>query len=238
MATPLARLRPVKRVVMALIAGALIVKWLVRGAPVPTVHGAGEFMARAGAAGYTPAVLISLLLWFGLGIYWEIAARGAGATRSSEPRVSRLVHLTLVTIGQLLILIPIPGPLRTRFLPQALPLVVAGLAIEAAAVVFSISARRALVRNWSGAVTTKVDHELVRTGPYRLVRHPIYSGMYALSLGTALAVGEVRTLAGIAVLVVAFWRKILKEERLLAGLFGPAWQDYRRSTRAVIPWVV
>ena len=61
---------------------------------------------------------------------------------------------------------------------------------------------------------------------------------YALSLGTALAVGEVRTLAGIAVLVVAFWRKILKEERLLAGLFGPAWQDYCRSTRAVIPWVV
>jgi len=70
------------------------------------------------------------------------------------------------------------------------------------------------------------------------VRHPIYSGMFGLSLGTALAVGEVRTLLGIAFLVVAFRRKIRQEERLLAGLFGPAWEDYRRTTGAVIPWLL
>jgi len=227
-----------RRVLLAALAGALIGKWLMRGAPAPTARNAGEFLARASAAGYTPAVLISLVLWFGLGIYWEVAARGAGATRNDEPRASRLFHLTMVSIGQALILFPFPGPLRARFLPEALPLVIAGLAIEVAALAFSIWARRVLGRNWSGAVTTKVDHELVRSGPYRRVRHPIYSGMFGLSLGTALAVGEVRTLLGIAFLVVAFRRKIRQEERLLAGLFGPAWEDYRRTTGAVIPWLL
>jgi protein-S-isoprenylcysteine O-methyltransferase Ste14 len=238
MANDPARGHWLRRMLIAAIAGALIAKWLVRGAPASPGHGWGEFLARADAAGYTPAMLLSLVLWLGLGIYWEIAAFGAGATRSSEPRASRLFHLTLVSIGQALILIPIPGPLRARFLPDALPLVVAGLAIEAASVALSIWARQALGRNWSGAVSSKVDHELVRGGPYRLVRHPIYSGMYALSLGTALAVGEVRTLVGIAFLVAAFWRKIRQEERLLEALFGPAWDDYRRTARAVIPWLL
>lgn len=238
MAKDPARPRSIRPLVWALIAGALIGKWLVRGAPAPTVHSWGQFVAQAGAAGYTPATMISLVLWLGLGIYWEIAARAAGAARSSEPRASRLFHLMLVSIGQTLILIPIPGPLRTRFLPDAPLLVATGLAIELAAVLIMIWARHELGRNWSGAITTKVDHELVRTGPYRLVRHPIYSGMYLLSLGTALAVGEVRVLVGIAFLVAAFWRKIRMEERLLAGLFGPQWEDYRRTTRAVIPWVL
>lgn len=238
MANDPARGHWLRRLLIAALVGAVIGKWLARGAPAPTVHNAGEFLVRAGASGYTPAVLISLVLWLGLGIYWEVAARGAGATHSAEPRASRLFHLTLVSIGQALILFPFPGPLRTRFLPEALPLVIVGLVIEAASVAFSIRARTTLGRNWSGAVTTKVDHELVRSGPYRLVRHPIYSGMFALSLGTALAVGEVRTLLGIAFLVVAFWRKIRQEERLLGGLFGPAWEDYRRTTRAVIPWLL
>ena len=78
----------------------------------------------------------------------------------------------------------------------------------------------------------------MRSGPYRWIRHPIYTGMFALALGTALAIGEVRTLVGIAFLVVAFWRKIRLEEQRLDAHFGAAYEEYRRNSWAVVPWVV
>jgi len=78
----------------------------------------------------------------------------------------------------------------------------------------------------------------VRTGPYRWVRHPIYSGVYGLSLGTLLAAGEVRALLGMALLGFAFWRKIRLEERHLGTIFGAAYDEYRRSTGAVFPRIL
>src|SRR5262249_36967336 len=160
----------------------------------------------------------------------EASARAVSEEKTTEARGSRLLHLTLVALGQGLLLVPLPGTLGARLFPPSAPVVAVGLALELASVLFSIWARRALGRHWSGAITTKVDHELVRTGPYRWVRHPIYSGMFGLSLGTLLVAGEWRALVGMALLIVAFGRKIRLEERHLRTVFGAAYDEYRRST--------
>jgi protein-S-isoprenylcysteine O-methyltransferase Ste14 len=101
----------------------------------------------------------------------------------------------------------------------------------------AVVARRALGRNWSGEVTTKVDHTLVTTGPYALVRHPIYSSVFLLYGGTALASGEVHALVGLGLVIVAYARKIPMEEKVLAAEFGPAWDDYRARTKAIVPYL-
>jgi protein-S-isoprenylcysteine O-methyltransferase Ste14 len=98
-------------------------------------------------------------------------------------------------------------------------------------------ARRRLGRNWSGAIAANVDHQLVRSGPYRLVRHPIYGAILGMYLGAALVSGDVHALAGLSLASAAYWRKIRLEERRLRDLFGPAYADYQRTTWALIPAV-
>ncbi|HET7225223.1 MAG TPA: isoprenylcysteine carboxylmethyltransferase family protein [Candidatus Eisenbacteria bacterium] len=230
--------RQVRRYAMLIAAG--VGAWfgaaLVR-APGGSAHAALAAISAGMAGGFPWGMKTSLVLWVVLSLYWELAARGASMARRSESAGSRMVHLVILGAGQLVLLMPMPG-LRARFLPTSTPLIAAGLAVEVAAVVFSIWARRALGRHWSGEITAKVGHELVRSGPYARVRHPIYTGMFALCIGTALVSGEVHALVGLALVVIAFVRKIRMEEKNLAELFGPTWEEYRRATRALVPGVI
>ena len=102
----------------------------------------------------------------------------------------------------------------------------------------AIWARVALGRNWSGTVTIKQYHQLIRTGPYSVVRHPIYSGLLLALLGTALAVGETR---GLVALAGAFLMGIFKartEERFMIEQFGSQYEDYRKRTKALVPFIL
>jgi len=105
-------------------------------------------------------------------------------------------------------------------------------------IALAIWARRHLGRNWSGEVRIRDDHQLVQSGPYRLIRHPIYTAMFAMYTGTALVSGELHALLAIAVLAVAYWRKIRLEERALSAALGATYDSYRRGTWALIPWLV
>jgi len=98
-------------------------------------------------------------------------------------------------------------------------------------------AMRCLGRNWSGAVAIKIDHELIRTGPYRLVRHPIYTAMIGMYLGTAIVGGELHGLIAVGLCMIAYWRKTRMEERGLIEVFGPVYEDYKRESWALVPWV-
>jgi protein-S-isoprenylcysteine O-methyltransferase Ste14 len=175
-------------------------------------------------------------MWLALSFYWSFEARNRSEARSSESFASRQLHLALITAGQLLVLFPVPG-LRARFLPVAPGFGVIGVALAASGLLLAVVARRALGRNWSGEVTTKVDHTLVTNGPYAVVRHPIYSSAFLMYGGTALASGEIHALVGIALVAIAYARKIPMEEKVLSAEFGPAWKDYRGRTKAIIPFL-
>ena len=101
----------------------------------------------------------------------------------------------------------------------------------------AIWARRYLGRNWSGEITIKVEHELIRSGPYKLVRHPIYTGILIMYVGTAIVTGTWLALVGVALAVLAYVRKIRLEEANMRVAFGPAYEDYCRESQALVPWV-
>jgi protein-S-isoprenylcysteine O-methyltransferase Ste14 len=122
-----------------------------------------------------------------------------------------------------------------RFLPAAAWLAPAGLSLQILSGCLAIWARRHLGRNWSGEVRVAIEHQLIRSGPYRLVRHPIYTAMLGMSAGTALVCGELHALLGVILLALAYVRKIRLEEGTLRDAFGGEYDDYRRRTWAIVP---
>ena len=91
---------------------------------------------------------------------------------------------------------------------------------------------------WSSEEQLKQGHELILRGPYRLVRHPIYTGLLLAFLGSALALGELRGLLAFAILAVSFWFKLRLEERWMREQFGGAYADYMRRVKALVPGVL
>lgn len=172
--------------------------------------------------------------WLAFVIYWGSAAKNAAPSKKSESRESRRVHECLMNVAFLLLFIPIPG-LRERYLPAAPLLVPIGLAAQASFFALAVWARRHLGRNWSGQIEIKLDHQLVCSGPYRMLRHPIYSAMIGMFAGTVLVSGKVHALVSVALITFAFCRKIRLEERNLREAFGPAYNEYRRRTWALFP---
>jgi protein-S-isoprenylcysteine O-methyltransferase Ste14 len=121
---------------------------------------------------------------------------------------------------------------------SAAPAAVALLAdiVCVAACLFAIWARLTLGRNWSGAMASLgEDHELVQAGPYRYVRHPIYTGFLLAMLGTAITIGTLSSYLAVIVGLVAFRLRIGIEETLLLAQFPQAYPAYRQRTAALIP---
>jgi protein-S-isoprenylcysteine O-methyltransferase Ste14 len=110
-----------------------------------------------------------------------------------------------------------------------------GVAVTVLGFAFTLWARFTLGSNWSGTVTIKVAHELIRTGPYRYVRHPIYTGMVAAMAGTALARDQWKGAAAVVLLWLSFSIKRLKEEEFMRQTFGAQYIDYIRTTGAIFP---
>ena len=179
---------------------------------------------------------ISGLLWIAFIVYWSAAAASAGATKSAESGASRRVHTRMLNGAFLLLFLPLPL-LGRRFLPVSSLVVPAGLTLQTAFFLLALWARRHLGRNWSGAVSTKIGHQLVRSGPYRIVRHPIYTAMLGMFAGAAVVSGQLHALLAVLLVSVAYGRKIPLEERVLRDEFGPAYDDYARDSWALVPFL-
>src|SRR5262249_44165618 len=127
--------------------------------------------------------------WIAFSIYWGVASRNSAPTASSESRLSRTLHGLALDASILLGFVHF-GPLGRSWRPEGWGYAVAGLLVQGLGVALALWARRHLGRNWSGRVETKVGHELVRSGPYHHLRHPIYSAMLLMMTGTALVSGH------------------------------------------------
>ena len=127
--------------------------------------------------------------------------------------------------------------LHARFLPQTLIGYWLGLLMVVLGLAFAVWARAYLGRNWSGTVTVKEDHELIRTGPYGIVRHPIYTGLLFAILGSAVAFGEWRGLLAFGFLTLAFVFKLRREERFMSESFPNDYARYRAEVPVLIPFI-
>jgi protein-S-isoprenylcysteine O-methyltransferase Ste14 len=175
--------------------------------------------------------------WAVFAVWWIVRAFSAARTAQVENPRQRVAVLLLVAAGVLFFVAP-PEPLRQRLWSTPTALLVAALALETVGIAFAIVAREYLGTMWSGRVTLKEDHRIVQTGPYRLVRHPIYTGVLTATLGGVLARGNLGGLAGFVLIAAGLARKMAAEEELLRSHFGAAYDDYRKKVAAIIPFIL
>jgi protein-S-isoprenylcysteine O-methyltransferase Ste14 len=184
------------------------------------------------------AEIVIYVLWIVWLLYWIACARNVKATKWHESITSRAVHESLFVVCA--ILLALPGQLREfivrRIVPPSPMLELAGTIALAIGLSVTAWGRQCLGENWSGTVSVKEGHTLIRTGPYGLVRHPIYSGLLFGLGGTALTIGEWRGVFAVASALFAFLWKIRVEETRMLKVF-PEYQHYRDETWALIPFI-
>jgi protein-S-isoprenylcysteine O-methyltransferase Ste14 len=179
------------------------------------------------------------VLWIAFLIYWQIKAVDTKTTQRLEPAASRVLRvLAFLIVIVLLSTTSIPLPrLYLQLWPVGLWPFWLGAAVTVAGILFAVWAREHLGRNWSRSVTIKQDHELITTGPYAVVRHPIYTGILAGFLGMAIAVSQVRGLIAFVLMFLVLWAKLRMEEQWMRSQFGDTYATYAHQTAALVPYL-
>lgn len=181
------------------------------------------------------------VLWSVLWAFWLIAAFTTKRTVQTQSRGSRFVQQVPVILAFFLLFGRSIWPhwLHQRLFHKSdMTLQWLGLALTVAGIAFAIWARLWIGKNWSSNVTIKEQHELIQTGPYRFVRHPIYSGLLLAFLGTALLYGEVRGFIGFPLVVLGWGLKLRTEESFMVQQFGNVYLDYKQRVKALVPFVI
>jgi protein-S-isoprenylcysteine O-methyltransferase len=177
-------------------------------------------------------------LWIGTFIIWAIGSLVTKQTiGSSSDWQSRLSVWVIGLSWWLLLDRRIPGVLATSFVPMSLPVIYGGVALTVAGLVLALWGRFYLGGNWSAQVELKRDHRLIRTHPYAIVRHPIYSGFMLVALGTAFVCGELHELLAFVLILISWPWKSRLEEAFPVAQFGAEYDQYRQQVKGLILFV-
>ncbi|MGC1420544.1 MAG: isoprenylcysteine carboxylmethyltransferase family protein [Acidimicrobiales bacterium] len=175
--------------------------------------------------------------WAVIVVVWVVMAFRTKRTVARSGGVARLAVVYVVAV------IVLTRPLEHTslhhhiWMPSSAVSVVAVILVVAGAI-FALWARLTIGRNWSGVVTLKLDHELMQSGPYRFARHPIYTGLLTMGLGSALQYDEPFSFILLAVVIVMLVFKIRLEEKLMTESFPDEYPQYRRRVKAVVPYIL
>ncbi|HLK05060.1 MAG TPA: isoprenylcysteine carboxylmethyltransferase family protein [Candidatus Acidoferrum sp.] len=183
------------------------------------------------------AFQISSKIWFAWCVLWLLMAAWSKPSKRREFPWQRLEHVIPMVIGFLLIYNHnfAWNFLADRIVPQNDTVTILGLSLTAAGLLFAVWARIALGANWSGTVTIKSGHNLIRRGPYKWIRHPIYTGLLGSMIGTVMLQGELRAFLGFALVLLALYRKAKREERFLSEEFGEGFAEHAKHTGMFLP---
>jgi protein-S-isoprenylcysteine O-methyltransferase Ste14 len=177
--------------------------------------------------------LVFAVVWAAFWLYWLVAPF---STKRGHVQWSRELRIRAVIAVFVILLIRL-GAFRGQALNTVPWRAGIGLVLFALGLGFAIWARLHIGRNWGSPMTQKDEPELVTTGPYRLVRHPIYSGILVAGAGTALALSWV-WLVAVALAGVYFLYSAIVEERYMAEQFSDDYSAYRRSTKMLLPFIL
>ena len=184
-----------------------------------------------------PPFYVCCALWIGWILYWLVSSQFVLKTKKNETW-QRLQHTIPTTIGVMTIFY---GPAIDIFnwgkLYDSVIIGWLGVLVTAAGHAFSIWARIHIGKYWSGTVALKHDHKIIDTGPYGLVRHPIYTGLLSGALGTAMAAGTKEAFFGVAIMIPGYILKWKREEKIMLAEFGQGYADYMKRTKVIIPYV-
>ena len=176
-------------------------------------------------------------LWLLFGAYWLVSALKRKKTKQRETVLQRVGYTLPLFAGFYLLYQPQVqyGWLDNRLFPAGPFGEWLGVLLTAAGIAVAFWARWHLGTNWSGVVTLKEGHELIRTGPYRSIRHPIYTGILLGLLGTAITFGAFRGLLAMAIVWLSFYIKARREESFLTQEFGPNFAEHKQHTGMFLP---
>jgi protein-S-isoprenylcysteine O-methyltransferase Ste14 len=182
------------------------------------------------------------IIWLILISYWFISGIKAKKSVHKESYLKQFVFYWFPIIFAVYVL----GPderfgnslLKGHFIPHTDHEGLLGLGLQVSGLIIACWSRYILGKNWSVSVQKKEDHKLITTGPYSLVRHPIYSGLLLMFLGNAIIVGKWRGLIGVLILFISFLFKLKKEEKWLSESFGQEYAEYMKKSSALIPWLI
>ena len=178
-------------------------------------------------------------MWLAIFIIWAISGLTVKDTVRSKSDARARLLVWGVMAGWFLLFSPKlrPGLLGERFVPMGPAASYTGLALTVVGLGFALWARLAIGRNWGGAITLQEGHKVVRSGPYSLVRHPIYAGFMLATFGTAIVFGEVGGLVATALVVICWGYKAHLEESFMIEQFGLEYEQYRHDVKGLIPGV-
>jgi protein-S-isoprenylcysteine O-methyltransferase Ste14 len=178
--------------------------------------------------------------WLLFSVIWLLAAATNKRSIYRESGAQRLRYLILLVLAFLLLTKGprLPYPFDVRIISATAPVQWMARILCIAGLVFCVWARASLGRNWSGTITLKEGHELIERGPYRLVRHPIYTGLLAMFLATAIAYGHLGGIVAVLFTFVSFWIKLGEEEKLMRQQFPDQYRSYEQRVKRIIPFVL
>ena len=182
--------------------------------------------------------IVAYWSWLVIGLVW---LRGYFTSKKASglPNLALQIPASvLLVMGFTLLFNPGSHILSQQITPHMTFLGIIGLVLDLIGVGLAIWARLALGTNWSGMVMTiKQNHELVQTGPYAIVRHPIYAGFLLAMAGTALTIGTLSSYLGLAAGLAAMMLRVNIEEKLMSEQFCEVHEAYRQHTSKLIPFV-
>jgi protein-S-isoprenylcysteine O-methyltransferase Ste14 len=175
------------------------------------------------------------IIWLVFLVYWVISWIGVkrDVYREMDP-FWRYGGAVVVII--LFFLVPQPSFLQEPLLPQNTMVSAVAIIFCAVGIAFAIWARYHLGKNWSSRPALKENHELVTSGPYQFVRHPIYTGAILAIIGTML-VSAVAWCVVLAILCGVFVHRVQREESLMTQQFPNTYPEYKKRTKALVPFI-
>jgi protein-S-isoprenylcysteine O-methyltransferase Ste14 len=183
--------------------------------------------------------LTILACWLTFMGYWMISAPKGKPTVERQDWPSFMVHRAPLALGGLLLWFPTSlHSLSPALTPQTGLARAFGTVICVFGLLGAIWSRRTLAGNWSSLVTFKEGHQLVQTGPYRFVRHPIYTCILLMCLGSAIAAGRISSWHGFLLLCAGFWIKLKQEESLMLRHFPDEYPAYQTRVKALVPFLL
>lgn len=182
--------------------------------------------------------MVTLIAWVIVGLYFIVSAFATQRIQRKEARGKRAFESFLIWGGYVALFPLFRGVAWNRpLLPSdwMAPVGKVGAVLAITGLALTLWARITLGKYWSRIVAVKEDHKLVQSGPYWTIRHPLYTGLLAASLGTAMAFGLWRTLIAVALLWSAFIWRAQREDDLLANQFGATFAAYRARSGRLLP---
>lgn len=182
------------------------------------------------------------IIWILFISFWVISSRNNKQAAFKESFFSRFLQYWLPLLIAALLL----GPgkwfghtlIRENFVEHTNLVGSIGLFISFIGLIIACWSRYLLGKNWSLSVQKKENHELIKSGLYKIVRHPIYTGILLLFIGNTIIVGDYRGIIAVLIVFISFWYKLKKEEQFLTEIFGENYLEYKNETKVIIPYIL